>query len=59
MKHRMKNIPDEDINKILLNAEASLAIEGLKVTGEETEAIRKYLEGQYTEKETLRIIKNS
>ena len=54
MKVKTKNI-----DYILLNAKASLSIEGLEVTAEETETIRKYLEGIHTEKEVLEIIRKS
>lgn len=49
---------DEKIQSILANARASLNIEGLEVTENETEVVRKYLSGTHTEKEVLEIIRN-
>lgn len=50
-------LSDEKIEKILANAKASLAVEGLIVTDEEKNLVRKCLKGDISEKEALEIIK--
>lgn len=42
--------------KMLGNAKASLAMEGLIVTEEETEIGKNFLEGKYSEEEALNIL---
>lgn len=54
-----KKLSKKEIDKILDNAAASFAVDGLEVTEDMKELARKYFEGVYTEKEVLRIIKNS
>lgn len=49
----------KNIEIILSNTRASLDIEGLIVTEREVEIVRKYFNGEYTEKEVLEIIRNS
>lgn len=52
----MGSMSKKEIDKILDNAEASFEIEGLKVTEDEKEVVRKYFEGVYTEEQVLKII---
>lgn len=52
-------LSDEKIEKILAGAKGSLAVEGLIVTDEEEKLVRKYLKGKLTEKEVLKIIKDT
>lgn len=53
MNHKLS---DEKIEKAIANAKGSLAVDGMIVTDEETEVIRKYLKGELTEKEALEMI---
>lgn len=55
----MRRLNNEKIESILDNTRASLSIEGLVVKTEEIETIRKYLNGIYTEKEVVEIIRKS
>ena len=48
---------DEKIEQMIGNVKASLAIERLYVTDEESEVYRKYLKGNLTEGEVLEIIR--
>ena len=48
-----------NIEKGIDNAKGSLAVDGINVTDEETEVIRRYVRGELTEKEVLEIIKKS
>lgn len=59
MIKEVKKIDKKNVDQMILNAKASLAIEELKVKIEEVEVVRKYFNGEYTEKEVLEIIKNS
>lgn len=54
----IKKLSDKQIESILANAKGSLSVEGLHVTDQESEIVRKYLKGEYTEKEVLEIFKN-
>lgn len=51
-------LSSDRIEQILANARASLSMEGMEVADSETEVIRKYVCGIYSEKEVLDIIKN-
>jgi len=51
-----KKLSSNRIEQILDNARASLSMEGMEVTEVETEVVRKYLLGIYTEKDVLNII---
>lgn len=51
------NNSTKKIESILSNVKASLAIEGLELSETEINIIRNYLDGKYTEKEILEIIK--
>ena len=55
-KKILKSLTPEKKAKIINNAAASLAIEGLYVTEKEKSIIRGYLDGHYTEKEALKMI---
>ncbi len=59
MRKYYKKLNNEKIESISANARASLSMEGLEVTVEETETIRKYLSGLHTEKEVLENIRKS
>jgi len=50
-------LSDEKIEQMIGNVKASLAIERLYVTDEESEVYRKYLKGNLTEGEVLEIIR--
>ena len=54
-----KKMDDKKIEKVLSNAAASMAVEGLIVKSEEIEVMRKHLRGQLAEKEILEIINNN
>lgn len=54
-----RKLSDEEIEKAIANVKGSLAVDGMIVTDEETEVIRKYVKGDLTEKEVLEIIKKS
>jgi len=58
MTKNVKILSDEKIELIVGNVKASLAIEGLNVTGEESEIYKKYLKGDLTEGEVLKIFQN-
>jgi len=51
-----KKLSSNRIEQILDNARTSLSMEGMEVTEVETEIVRKYLLGIYTEKDVLNII---
>lgn len=53
-----KKLSKKEIDKILDNAAASFEVEGLKVTEDEKELLRKYFEGVYSEEQVLEIIRN-
>ena len=59
VKNDYKKLSYKQIESILANTKASLVIEGLQVADKETEVIRKYLGGIYTEKEVLELIRKS
>lgn len=56
LEEAIKNLKEEDITRIIEEVKATQAIEGLEVTEEEKEIMRKYLQGQLTEVEVLKII---
>ncbi|OCZ51337.1 antitoxin VbhA family protein [Dehalobacter sp. TeCB1] len=51
------NLTSKEINKIIMNSKASMAIEGFKVTEEEEELVRKHLSGEITEEELFNRLK--
>lgn len=55
---KLKKLSKEEIEKMIENVEASFAVDGLEVTEDMKELVRKYFEGVYTEEQVLEIIKN-
>lgn len=58
MKKNEKPLSDEKIDLMIGNVKASLAIEGLNVTEQESEVYRKYLRGDMTEDEVLKLFRS-
>jgi len=54
----VKNLSDEKIDLMADNVKASLALEELYVTEAETEVYKKYLKGDLTEGEVLKIFQS-
>lgn len=59
LEESIKNLMEEDITRIIEEVKATQAIEGLEVTKDEEEVLMKYLQGQLTEEEVLKIIQES
>lgn len=53
-----KKLTLNQIEQVLENAKSSLAVESMEVTESETKVVRKYLQGGYSEKDVLKIIKS-
>lgn len=58
MKKNVRSLSDEEINLMVNNVKASLAVEELYVTEKESEVYRKYLKGDLTEDEVLKLFQN-
>lgn len=56
ISNKFIKLSKEKNKKIIANAKATLAIEGLIVTESETKILEDYLEGIITEKDVLKII---
>ncbi len=56
---KVKRIPDEKIELMLGNVRATLGIEGLLISEEETKILRQYLKGELTEEQVLEIIRTT
>ena len=54
----VKNLSDEKIDLMVGNVKASLALEELYVTEAESEVYKKYLKGDLTEGEVLKIFQS-
>jgi len=54
----MKKLSQQEIDKIISNVKATLAIEGLSASEESTEWSKQFLQGKLTSEEVLELIKN-
>lgn len=53
---KSKKLTEEKIENIIGNVKVNLSMEGMELTDEEIAVIRKFLNGELTEKEALEII---